>query len=272
MLNTPRKMLITTISSMMLVLLFVVGTAVPAHAASNDLVGDTTKAGNSMNIALWIAVLVLVALVIILIMNLRKQIAEKKSERATAAERYRRLSNLQKATNRNLKVVEGECTELELWQNRAIKANPGIQALINKQINQELADQFVKDYLQTNTEGMETFKAYDILDKIFLNYNALAPEVKELVNCDMKALKESFDEVTSKYIEEAVMYLARVNSTTFGKVEELDTLYEALEYHEALPYAIKRAVPERVISNLSMKVASAEMHMPIEAPGDDDEE
>lgn len=272
MLNTPRKKLITAIGSMMLVLLFAVGTAVPAHAASNELVGDTTKASNPMNIALWIAVLVLAALVIILIMNLRKQIAEKKAERANAAERYRRLSKLNKATTRNLKVVEGELQDMELWQNRAIKANPGIQAQINKQINQELADQFVADNLQTNTEGLETFKAYDVLDKIFLVYNTLVPEVKELVKCDMKALKESFDEVTSKYIEEAVLYLTRVNSTTFGKVEELDALYEAQDYYQALPYAIKRAIPERIMSNLSMKVASAEMHMPIDAQVESDEE
>ena len=262
MLNKPRKLIAAC--SMMLALLFVVGTAVPAHAASNGWVGDTTKAGNNMNIALWIAVLVLVGLVICLIMNLRKQIAEKKSERATAAERYRRLSNLQKATNRNLKVVEGEFMELELWQNRAIKANPEIQALINKQINQELADQFAKDYLQTNTEEMETFKAYDILDKIFLAYNALPAEVKAMVQSNVDDLKEIFEKVTSKYIEESVQYLTKVNSTTTGRMDELETLEQANEYFEALPYAIKKNVPESIMCDLRMKIASAEMHLPIE--------
>ena len=270
MLNKPRKLIAAC--SMMLALLFVVGTAVPAHAASNGLVGDTTKAGNTMNIALWIAVLVLVGIVICLIMNLRKQIAKNKADRAVAEERYRRLNKLNRAAIQNLNVVKNDLEALRLWQKRAAKVNPGIHSQINQMINKELADKFSDDYLDVNLEGLETFKAYDILDKIFLAYNALPAEVKAMVQSNVDDLKEIFEKVTSKYIEESVQYLVRVNSDTTGRMDELETLEQADEYFEALPYAIKKNVPESIMCDLRMKIASAEMHLPIEKSDVNDQE
>lgn len=272
MLSTPWKKRIAAICSMMLALLLVFGTAVPAHAASYGTVGETGNANSTWHITLITAVIILVGVNICLVMILRKQNKERAGEQEKFDEKYRRLQKLKNETAHSLTLAEKDIAVLEDWQARAIGVNPGIQAMINNQIYKERADKFARDYLDVELEGLEPYKAYDVLDKIFSAYRALAPEVKELVEYNMDALKKTFEDVTSNYIQGAVQYLVEVNKTTKGRFEEMETLKAALEYFDALPYAIQKAVPERIVSKLRMKKANAEMYLPLDTFVDEDEE
>lgn len=266
MFSTRTKRRIVAICSMMLTLVLVFGTAVPVYAASAVDVAGKSQTGSSSTYILWVAVIVLLLLCICLIYCLRKQITGRAQDDAVAKERQRRLGKLNKETAHNLKLAEQEILDLEEWQKRAITAQPTIQMLINDQISKEKAEKFAADFLQTNTEDMKVPEAYDTYDRIFTGYEILDPDVKKHVTCDMTALRESFSEVKQRYISDSVVYLRTVNSSRFGKVDDLEELDRAIAYYEELPYEIQKAIPQRLVSSLKLKVASAEMHLPMDEP------
>ena len=144
-----------------------------------------------------------------------------------------------------------------------MQIDPQLQVKINKIRYQQLADQFVCEYLQCDLTERNNAEAYVILDKIMKAYDNLDPEVRAMVNCDMNQWKQKYQIVTEEYIKEANSYLVQVNSNCKPITKDLEDLHNAIKYYEALPRAIKASVPNLLIGKIREKAASAEMHLPV---------
>lgn len=258
---------IAKIFCMMFVLMLLISTfsvtVFAAETAPVDTASVASGTGNFWTIVLGTVAALLLIACIILIYLLKTQKEAYMTKIEEMQTKYTRLGKLQKETKTNLGYAEDALEEYEDWQAKALQIDPQLQVKINKIRYQQLADQFVCEYLQCDLTERNNAEAYVILDKIMKAYDNLDPEVRAMVNCDMNQWKQKYQTVTEEYIKEANSYLVQVNSNCKPITKDLEDLHNAIKYYEALPRAIKASVPNLLIGKIREKAASAEMHLPV---------
>ena len=258
---------IAKIFCMMFVLMLLISTfsvtVFAAETAPVDTASVASGTGNFWTIVLGTVAALLLIACIILIYLLKTQKEAYMTKIEEMQTKYTRLGKLQKETKTNLGYAEDALEEYEDWQAKALQIDPQLQVKINKIRYQQLADQFVSEYLQCDLTERNNAEAYVILDKIMKAYDNLDPEVRAMVNCDMNQWKQKYQTVTEEYIKEANSYLVQVNSNCKPITKDLEDLHNAIKYYEALPRAIKASVPNLLIGKIREKAASAEMHLPV---------
>ena len=258
---------IAKIFGMMFVLMLLISTfsvtVFAAETAPVDTASVASGTGNFWTIVLGTVAALLLIACIILIYLLKTQKEAYMTKIEEMQTKYTRLGILQKETKTNLGYAEDALEEYEDWQAKALQIDPQLQVKINKIRYQQLADQFVCEYLQCDLTERNNAEAYVILDKIMKAYDNLDPEVRAMVNCDMNQWKQKYQIVTEEYIKEANSYLVQVNSNCKPITKDLEDLHNAIKYYEALPRAIKASVPNLLIGKIREKAASAEMHLPV---------
>ena len=258
---------IAKIFCLMFVLMLLISTfsvtVFAAETAPVDTASVASGTGNFWTIVLGTVAALLLIACIILIYLLKTQKEAYMTKIEEMQTKYTRLGKLQKETKTNLGYAEDALEEYEDWQAKALQIDPQLQVKINKIRYQQLADQFVCEYLQCDLTESNNAEAYVILDKIMKAYDNLDPEVRAMVNCDMNQWKQKYQTVTEEYIKEANSYLVQVNSNCKPITKDLEDLHNAIKYYEALPRAIKASVPNLLIGKIREKAASAEMHLPV---------
>lgn len=253
--------------SMMFVLMLLISTfsvtVFAAETAPADAASMASGAGNvwTFVLATVAAVLLIACIILIYLLKTHKEAYMTKIEELQT--KCTRLGRLQKETKTNLGYAEEGLEEYGDWQAKALQIDPQIQSKINKIRYQQLADQFVREYLQCELTERSNAEVYVILDKIMRAYNGLEPEVRAMVECDMSQWEKQYQAVTEEYIKEANSYLVQVNTDCKAITKDLGELSEAIKYYEALPRVIKASVPNLLIGKIREKAASAEMHLPV---------
>lgn len=257
---------IVGIFGMMLVLMLLISTlSVTVFAAETAPVvtaNASNDGGNFWTMVLGIVsgVLLIVCITLIYLLKTHKDAYMTKIEELQY--KYSKLGKLQKETKSNLGYAEEELAAYEDWQAKALQIDPQIQVKINNIRNQQLADQFVCEYLQFDLAERTTVETYVILERVMAAYENLDPNVKTMVNCDMNHWMQKYQSATEDYIKEANGYLVQVQNECKATTKDLSRLHEAIKYYEALPRVIKASVPKLLIGRIREKAASAEMHLP----------
>lgn len=258
---------IAKIFSMMFVLMLLISTfcvtVFAAETAPVDTASVASSTGNFWTIVLGTVAVVLLIACIILIYLLKTHKEAYMTKIEEMQTKYTRLGKLQKETKTNLGYAEEALGEYEDWQAKALQIDPQLQVKINKIRYQQLADQFVSEYLQFDLAERTTVEVYVTLERVMGAYENLDPNVKAMVNCDMDHWKQKYQTATEEYIKEANSYLVQVNSNCKPITKDLEDLHNAIKYYEALPRAIKASVPNLLIGKIREKAASAEMHLPV---------
>lgn len=265
---------IASLISMMFVLMLLVSTlSVTVFAAETAPLATASEesGGNFWVITLGVVAAVLLLVCAVLVYLLKTQKEGFLGKIAELQHKYKALGKLQNETQQNFDYAEQEIAAHEEWQESALKIDPKLQSKINNAQYQMMAEQFTNDYLQVELSDRSTAETFTIIDRILRAYNALDPAVRSKVTTDMGVWQKQYDTVLETYIKEANATLIQVKNECGAYPSDLKRLREAINYYQALPQVVKGAIPNLLIGKIRAKVASAEMHLPVSANGEEDD-